>query len=79
MTNLDYPWQEAVLEAVGESDPNQAERKIDLAEVVIFERIDGFLAADNGEDEALFEALMSLRSLREIAVRAYKRRASSNQ
>ncbi len=79
MRNLDYPWQEAVQQAVVESDPNQVEPKVCLAEVVLFERIDKFVAADKGEDAALFQALLTLRFLREIAGRLYKKRASSSQ
>ena len=60
MRNLTYTWQHAVQEAIAESDPNELERKIQLAEVAIFERIDAFLATDSGEDAALFEALGKL-------------------
>jgi len=79
MRNLDYWWQEAVQQAIAESDPNQGERKIYLAEVAIFERIDRFVAAYKGEDAALFQALLTLRFLREIAGGLYKKRASSSQ
>jgi hypothetical protein len=65
MRNTTYTWQQAVQEAIAESDPNQLERKIQLAEVVIFERIDTFSAADSGEDVALFQALGKLQALRE--------------
>ena len=64
MRNLTYTWQQAVQQAI-ESDPNELERKIQLAEVAIFERIDTFSAADCGEDVALFEALGTLQALRE--------------
>ena len=53
-------------EAIGENDPSQLERKIRLAEVAIFERIDTFLPTDDDEDVALFEALGKLRALREL-------------
>jgi len=79
MTNLDYPWQEALQQASAESDPNQVEPKIYLAGVAIFERIDKYVAADKGEDSALFQALLTVRCLREIAGRLYKKRASSSQ
>jgi hypothetical protein len=52
-------------EAIAERDPNELERKIQLAEVAIFERIDTFSAADSGEDVALFQALGKLQALRE--------------
>jgi len=64
MRNLTYTWQQAVQQAI-ESDPNELERKIQLAEVAIFERIDTFSAEDSGEDIALFEALGKLQALRE--------------
>jgi hypothetical protein len=66
MQNSIYMWQQAVQEAIVESDPYQRERKIQLAEIAIFERIDTFLAADSGEDVALFDALGKLRALRDL-------------
>ena len=60
MGNLTYTWQQAVQEAIAESDRNELERKIHLAEVAIFERIDTFSAVDSGEAIALFEALAKL-------------------
>jgi len=66
MPNTTSTWQQAVQEAIGENDPSQLERKIRLAEVAIFERIDTFLPTDVGEDVALFEALGKLRALREL-------------
>jgi hypothetical protein len=59
-----YTWQQAVQDAIYESDPNQLEPRIQLAEITIFKRIDRFSAADDGEDVALFEALSKLRALR---------------
>ena len=61
-----YTWQQAVQDAIDDSGPNQLEQKIQLAEIAIFERIDRFSAADDGEDVALFEALDKLRALREL-------------
>ncbi len=46
-----------------ESDPNQLEPKLQQAEVAIFQRIDTFSSAHNGEEEALFEALRKIREL----------------
>ena len=66
MKNLTHTWQQAVQEAIGENDPSQLERKIRLAEVAIFERIDTFLPTEDGEDVGLFEALGKLRALREL-------------
>ena len=65
MRNLTHTWQQVVQEAIAERDPNELERKIQLAEVAIFERIDTFSAADSGEDVALFQALGKLQALRE--------------
>ena len=65
MRNPTHTWQQAVQEAIGERDPNELERKIQLAEVAIFERIDTFSAADSAEDVALFQALGKLQALRE--------------
>jgi len=63
MRTTTYPWQQAVQDVIGRSDTNQLERRIQLAEMAIFERIDRFLAADDGEDAALFDALGKLRAL----------------
>jgi hypothetical protein len=63
MPNTTYTWQQAVQEAIAETDANQLKRKIELAEVAVFERIDTFLPADDSEDVALFEALGKLRAL----------------
>jgi len=66
MRNTTYTWQQAVQDAIAEREANQLKRKIELAEIAIFERIDTFFAADDGEDIALFEALGKLRTLREL-------------
>ena len=66
MPNVTYTWQQAVQEAIAETDANQLKRKIELAEVAIFERIDSFLATDGSEAIALFDALAKLRALREL-------------
>ena len=66
MPNTIYTWQLAVQEAIAETDANQLKRKVELAEVAIFERIDTFLATDRGEEIALFAALGELRALREL-------------
>jgi hypothetical protein len=66
MLNVTYTWQQAVQEAIAETDTNQLKRKIELAEVAIFERIETFLATDGGEEIALFDALGELRVLREL-------------
>ena len=46
-----------------ESDLNRLELKIQKAEVAIFQRIDAFSSARDGEDQALFEALRKTREL----------------
>ena len=66
MPNVTYTWQQAVQEAIAETGTNQLKRKIELAEVAIFERIDSFLATDGSEAIALFDALAKLRALREL-------------
>jgi len=66
MRTTTYTWQQAVQDAIGESDASQLERRIQLAEIAIFERIDTFSAADSGEAIALFDALGKLRALREL-------------
>jgi hypothetical protein len=66
MQNTTYTWQQAVQEAIAETDANQLKRKIELAEIAVFERIDAFLATDGGEEVALFDALAELRALREF-------------
>jgi hypothetical protein len=68
MRTTTYAWQQAVQDAIGGSDANQLERKIQLAEMAIFERIDRFSAADDGEDVALFEALDKLRALNQLLI-----------
>jgi hypothetical protein len=64
MRTTTYAWQQAVQDAIGESDADQLERRIQLAEIAIFERIDTFSATDSGEAIALFDALGKLRALR---------------
>jgi hypothetical protein len=66
MLNTSYTWQPAVQEAIAETDANQLKRKIELAEIAVFERIDTFLATDGVEEIALFDALGELRALREL-------------
>jgi len=66
MRKTTYTWQQAVQEAIAETDANQLKRKIELAEVAVFERIDTFLAIDSLEEIALFDALGELRALREV-------------
>ena len=65
MRKTTYTWQQAVQEAIAETDANQLKRKIELAEVAVFERIDTFLATDSDEEIALFDALGELRALKE--------------
>jgi len=56
-------WQHAVQAAMDESDLNRLESKIQQAEVAIFQRIDAFSSAHDGEAGALFEALKKTREL----------------
>ena len=66
MLNTTYTWQQAVQEAIAETDANQLKGKIELAEIAVFERIDTFQATDGVEEIALFDALGELRALREL-------------
>jgi hypothetical protein len=64
-SNTSYPWHRLVQDAVDEKDANQIEAKIHLAEFAIFERIDLFSRKDYGEEEeALFDALVTVRVLK---------------
>jgi hypothetical protein len=64
-SNTSYPWHRAVQDAVDENNENQVETKIQLAEFAIFERIDLFSRKDYGEEEeALFDALVTVRVLK---------------
>ncbi len=49
------------------SDPSQLELKIQQAEVAIFQRIGTFSSSHDGEEEALFEALRTIRELAYLA------------
>lgn len=58
-------WQEALHEAVHETDPHLAEIKIRNAEIALFRRIHAFSPSpDFPEEQALFDALTTIRSLR---------------
>ena len=61
----DYQWHRAVQNAIDEKDSNRIELKIQFAEFAIFQRIDLFSRRDQGEEEeALFEALVTVRVLK---------------
>jgi len=61
----DYQWHRAVQDAIDEKDSNQIGMKVQLAEFAIFQRIDLFSRGDEGEEEeALFEALVTVRVLK---------------
>jgi len=58
-------WQEALQEAVRETDPHLAEIKIRNAEIALFRRIHAFSpSSDFSEEQALFDALHTIRLLR---------------
>jgi len=58
-------WQEALHEAVHETDPHLAEIKIRNAEIALFRRIHAFSPnSDFSEEQALFDALHTIRLLR---------------
>ena len=56
-------WQHAVQAAISENHPDRIEGKIRQAEIAIFERIDRFSSAHDGEEKALFEALRKIRAV----------------
>ena len=61
----DYQWHRAVQDAIDENHSDQIDMKIQLAEFAIFQRIDLFSRRDQGqEEEALFEALVTVRVLK---------------
>ena len=58
-------WQEALQEAVRETDSHLAESKIRIAEIALFRRIHAFSPSpDFSEEQALFDALHTIRLLR---------------
>jgi hypothetical protein len=61
----EYQWHRFVQDAIDEKDSDQIGMKIELAEFAIFQRIDLFSRRDEGkEEEALFEALLTVRVLK---------------
>jgi hypothetical protein len=61
----EYQWHRSVQDAIDEKDSDQIGMKIELAEFAIFQRIDLFSRRDEGdEEEALFEALMTVQVLK---------------
>jgi hypothetical protein len=61
----DYQWHRAVQDAIDEKESKQVGIKIQLAEFASFQRIDLFSRKDEGqEEEALFEALVTVRVLK---------------
>jgi len=58
-------WLVAVQDAIHETDPQMVEVKIRIAETAIFNRIHDFSASsDSLEEQAMFDALGSIRILR---------------
>lgn len=58
-------WQEELQDAVHETDPHLAEIKIRNAEIALFRRIHTFSpTSDFSEEQALFDALHTIRLLR---------------
>ena len=61
----EYQWHRFVQDAIDEKDSDQIGMKIELAEFAIFQRMDLFSRRDEGkEEEALFEALLTVRVLK---------------
>jgi hypothetical protein len=72
----EYQWHRSVQDAIDEKDSDQIGMKIQLAEFAIFQRIDLFSRRDEGdEEEALFEALVTVRVLK---IRNITRRLRAN-
>lgn len=58
-------WLTAVQDAIGETDPQTVEMKIQIAELAIFNRIHQFTSGpDSLEEQALYDALAAIRILR---------------
>ena len=57
-------WQDALQQAIHESDPQIKDDKIRVAAAAIFARIDGLPGLDPLEEQALYDALGSVRILR---------------
>jgi hypothetical protein len=66
-----YLWQLALKNAIAEADPRLARTKIETAEVALFHRIHTFAPSLNAlEEQAMFDALSTIRSLKARAVAA---------
>ena len=66
MTNLEYPsWQKHLQEALLEFQPEELQRKMEVAETAIFHRFQELAGRGNHNEEhlALNDALRTLRSL----------------
>jgi hypothetical protein len=60
-------WQQALKDAVEETDPLLVHAKAADAEIAIFNRMHGFVAnADSNEEQAMFEALVTIRALKTL-------------
>lgn len=58
-------WQLALKNAIAEADPGRARIKIETAELALFHRIHAFALGSNAlEEQALFDALDTIRSLK---------------
>lgn len=65
-----YLWQLALKNATAEADPRLARAKIETAEVALFHRIRAFASPNALEEQAMFDALSTIRSLKARAVAA---------
>ena len=61
--NHTYPWQQAVLDALNEPNPQQRIRKISKAQQAISARLTTLAPRDTDEQAAIREAVRTLRSL----------------
>jgi hypothetical protein len=66
-----YLWQLALKNATTEANPRLVRTKIDTAEIALFHRIHAFAPSSNAlEEQAMFDAVSTIRSLKARAVAA---------
>ena len=59
-------WESIFHEAVHEADPTMAALKIRMAELAICDRMNDFSASGSLEEQALFDALGTIRDLKSV-------------
>jgi len=66
---IEYAWQDAIQDAVHETDPSKIAARIYKAEIAVFKRIDSRDCLSSAEVQALFYAFNTIRILRSVANR----------